>query len=82
MDNLWSFIYHRGPASLTGIVRASSEAKAIEVVDRWCRNNNFRPPASVRPMVVADESILGEPVKEQPKPVPTAVEATTAVSRK
>lgn len=81
LENLWQFTYHRGPAPLTAVVRASSEDLAMAVATKWCRSKGYRPQSSVRPMIVADESIL-DPVKETPvaaAEIPTAVQATTAV---
>lgn len=78
-ENLWQFLYHRGPAPLSAVCQASSDVKAMEVATAWCRKNNFRPPASVRPFIVADESILREASGPEPLPIPDAVGATTGV---
>ena len=56
---LWQFNYHRGSAPLSAIVEARDQEWAMEVAKEWCKRSGNRPPAAVRPMVVADESIVG-----------------------
>ena len=54
LDNLWSFNFHKGKAFKTAIVRAKDERTAIQVAAEWCRQNGYRAPAGILPMVVAD----------------------------
>ena len=70
---------------LVGHVIASDERHAMLVAQAICRAQGFRPPASVRPFIMADESILSMPapvpVGPEPFPLPaplaSPVEATT-----
>ena len=64
LDNLWSFNFHKGKAFKTAIVRAKDERTAIQVAAEWCRQNGYRAPAGILPMVVADEGILPPGVGE------------------
>jgi branched-subunit amino acid aminotransferase/4-amino-4-deoxychorismate lyase len=59
MNDLWSFNYHKGPAMLNGVCRAADEVQALEVATAWCRANNCRPPAGIRPFILAGPEILG-----------------------
>ena len=79
---IWQFNYHRGPAPLSGCVETirDSEAVALAVATAWCNANSMRPPAGVRRMILADESILKVPVGPEVLPLPDAVAATTGSS--
>ena len=82
LENLWSFNYRKGPAPLSSIVRAKDEREAIAVARAWCeRQEGCRFVGAVRPMIVADATILGLPSgpAEVGEPV-GAVAATTAPS--
>ena len=83
---LWSFMYHRGPAPLQGIIETEApddERVAMAVATIWCQANGMRPPASVRPMILADESIVPPgffekpPETEVPRELPDVIAATT-----
>lgn len=67
-SDLWLFSYKRGMNPHTGIVRGKDEATGYEVARRWCELEGIRPPAKVYPMVLANESILKQPV-----PTPDAI---------
>ena len=78
--NIWEFNYHRGSAMLVGHVLAGDEGKAMLVAQAWCAGLGFRGPASVRPFIAADETILGaSPGTMESVPLPSPVEATTDV---
>lgn len=72
---LWSFAYHEGKAMKTAVVEASSEALAYRVAVKWCetQGSRYRAPATVRALVVADESILGGIAVAGAELVPEAV---------
>ena len=57
---LWSFMYHKGPAHFYGCVEteSSEEQVGLDVATAWCESTGCRPPASVKPMILADERIL------------------------
>ena len=79
----WQFGYKDGQKPVqTAILEASSEEKAQEVALAWCSKNiKQENPGSifrlcwVRPVVVADESILeaAQPAKAPAAPLPTVV---------
>lgn len=73
----WAFYYKQGPAPRNGVVEASTAARGLLVATRWCMKNGYRPPAMVQPVVVADESILSEPIGPEETPLPDPVSATT-----
>lgn len=78
---IWQFNYHRGPASLVGMVETTNEDErvAMEVATAWCVQNGMRPPAGIRRMILADEGILKAvvPVVEEVPVLVDAVAATT-----
>ena len=76
---IWHFRYKKGPAPMEGFVEASGAVKAYEVAAKWCRDNRKTGPlGDVRPMVCADESILGRPELAAEAALPaTAVGAVT-----
>lgn len=76
---LWTFYYKVGPAPMYGTVEARDEGLALKVAARWCQKNGHRPPASVKPLILATEAILKEPEPGVPEPLAGAVEATTGV---
>jgi hypothetical protein len=76
-QDLWSFYYHKGPAPKNGLVRARDERTAMLVATKWCVLNQCRPPASVQPYILADESILQVSTDPQGEELPGAIQATT-----
>ena len=76
---IWQFNYHRGPAPLTGFIETTrdEESVAFQVAQQWCERNGMRPPAGIKRMILADESILGLPAVAA-DPLPDAVASTTA----
>ena len=64
----------------------SSEERAYLVAQTWCGQNGLRGPTNLKPMVVADESILAVPSSINNDPlgmarlqaIPDAMNATTA----
>ena len=78
---IWQFNYHRGPAPLTGFIETvrDEESVAFLVAQAWCERNSMRPPAGIKRMILADESILGLP-SVGTDALPDAVAATTAVN--
>lgn len=81
---IWQFRYHRGPASLEGQVETATNdpTLGLKVASAWCLKNGCRPPASVRPFMLADESILigFKFPGETEEPLPDAVAATTGTA--
>ncbi len=65
---------------MQGKVEASTEDLALRVATRWCVKNGHRPPASVRPEILATEEILSQPLGPEVEPLPSPVEATTAMN--
>lgn len=66
---LWTFNYKDGPAPLQGMVEARDEATAYRVMTTWGKGKGIRVFGQPRPMILADESILGEEnqaVEKQP----------------
>ena len=57
---IWEFTYHKGPAQLQGRVTAATQELGYLTAVEACKRANCRPPASVRPFVMADEEILGD----------------------
>ena len=55
---LWMFNYKKGPAPMTGCVEASTEALAYEVMTAWAAKSGVLALGGLRPMILADESIL------------------------
>ena len=81
-QTFWTFYYHDGPAPKFGKVEARDEAWALRVATRWCLQNGKRPPASVRPDILATEDILSAPmpVADESPLMLDPVGATTAVN--
>lgn len=79
---LFQFMFKKVPAPATpGLVEASSEPMAVKVAERWCTLNNARfIGGSVRPHILADESILNVSIEPEAEPLPDPVSATTAVN--
>lgn len=74
---LWTFTYKKGPAPKTGIVEAYDERMAMKIATHWSLLNGCRPPASVQPMILADESILQVKLGAEEEALPDPVAATT-----
>ncbi|MFQ5740243.1 MAG: hypothetical protein ACE5JX_14650 [Acidobacteriota bacterium] len=57
---LWNFrfIGNRTPGPQVGIVQASTHALAIEVAKAWCKRTGHGFGHDLKPMILADESIL------------------------
>lgn len=78
----WQITYKKSPAPATsGTIEASSEAMAVRVAERWCALNNARfIGGSVRPDILADESILSVPIGPEVEPLPDLITATTVAN--
>ena len=78
---IWQFVYHKGPAHQIGMVETkdkADEGRAFLIAQAWCLKNNMRGPAGVKPMILADESILAEHIPAPPAQVPDPITATTS----
>lgn len=89
---IWQFNYHRGSAPLVGMIETTTPGSPTEVSEEdhrlalavavaWCNTNGARPPAGIRPMILADESILCKvkPVEEPIPVLPDGIAATTGL---
>ncbi len=79
----WQFVYKKPPApAMTGRIKASNERMAVLVAAKWCLLNNSRfIGGSVKPDVLADESILRLPDGPiDTEPSMDAMAATTAIN--
>jgi hypothetical protein len=83
---IWSFMYHKGPAHYFGHVETDGDAMdetaqgiALEIATRWCETERARPPAQVKPFILATEAILAKPKPGTEPERASAVASTTSL---
>ncbi len=82
-DNVWTFVYKKGPAPMNGAVRARGMEEAYRIACKWCEVQGFRSPARVMPWIVADVTIFGDMANPViPVVEPGAIGSTSRASGK
>jgi hypothetical protein len=74
-SRLWMFSCGSPANYVIDVGNGGDEKRAMEIATAFCKNRGIRPPATVRPFIAADPSILGLPVGEEP--LSGVVEATS-----